>query len=164
MNRLMPAVVFLMLVCSVATAQTKGILEPSEIGNVLYCLNTKLQSIGYPPPHFDENSFRVRYVFGVVDKSEDKNNELHLVVYAKDENRAILYQVYLDQGAQPSIYIGEVGTLKQENRVMEPDEIWGGVGTYHYVKRLVRAVSAQPAITVPNSDVIASSRMCIFQR
>ena len=103
-------------------------------------------------------------MFGVVIKEEDEKNELQLVVYGKGEKRGILYQVYLDDDGRPSIYIGQGGTLKQEKGVMEPDEIWGGVASYYAVKRLLRVISAKPAITIPASEVVAGSRVCIFEQ
>jgi hypothetical protein len=163
-GRVILVLVALALCLGGAAARTPDKLTDPELGNVLYCLDTKLNAIGYPPPRFEGNSFRVRYALGIVDKNEDKKNELHLVVYGKGEKRAILYEVYFDHDGRPSIYIGEVGTLKQEKGVMEPDEIWGGVGSYYKVKRLLRVVSAKPAITIPASEVVAGSRVCIFER
>ncbi len=147
-----------------ASSQAQERLTSSDIGNVLQCLDTKLSGIGYAPPRFDENSFRVRYILGVVDKEQDKKNELHLVVYGKGEKKALLYEVYFDRDARPSIYIGEMGTLKQEKGLIEPDEIWGGVGTYRQVKRLLRLISARPAVTVSATEVVAGHRACVFQR
>lgn len=147
-----------------AAAQTPNQLTSSELGNVLHCLDTKLKPFGGAPPRFESDSYRVRYVLGVVEKGDDEKNELHLVVYGKGEKRGTLYQVYLDDDRRPSIYIGQGGTLKQEKGVMEPDEIWGGQATYYYEKRLLRVISAKPAITIPASEVVAGSRVCIFDR
>jgi hypothetical protein len=145
-----------------ASAQTPNQLTSSDLGNVLHCLDKKLKPVGGAPPRFENDSYRVRYVLGVVEKGEDEKNELHLVVYGKGEKRGILYQVYLDDDGRPSIYIGQGGTLKQEKGVMEPDEIWGGQGTYYYEKRLLRVISVKPAITIPTNEVVAGSRACVW--
>lgn len=147
-----------------AAAQVPNQLTSSELGNVLHCLDTKLKPVDGAPPRFEGDSYRIRYLLGVVEKGEDEKNELHLAVYGKGEKTGILYQVYLDDGRRSSIYIGQWGTLKQEKGVMEPDEIWGGQATYYYEKRLLRFISAKPAITIPASEVHAGSRICIFDR
>jgi hypothetical protein len=163
-NRVIRVSIILSLCLAGAVAQTPDKLTNPELGNVLHCLDTKLKPVGGAPPHFESDSYRIRYAFGAVIKEEDKKNELHLVVYGKGEKKGILYQVYFEPGGPPSIYIGPAGTLKQEKGVMEPDEIWGGQGTYYYEKRLLRVISAKPAITIPASEVVAGSRVCIFER
>jgi hypothetical protein len=163
-RRVIRILVALALCSGRAVAQTPTRLTSSELGNVLHCLDTKLRPIGYAPPRFESDSYRIRYAFGVVIKDEDEKNELHLVVYSKGEERGILYQVYFEHDGRPSTYIGQAGTLKQERGVMEPDEIWGGQATYYYEKRLLRVISAKPAITIPASEVVAGSRPCLFSR
>ncbi len=162
-GRVICVLVALALCLGGAAAQTPSQLTSSELGNVLHCLDRKLRP-GDSPPRFESDSYRIRYAFGVVVKDEDEKNELHLAVYGKGEKRGVLYQVYLEDGRRPSIYIGQWGTLKQEKGVMEPDEIWGGQATYYYEKRLLRVISATPAITIPASEVVAGSRVCIFDR
>jgi hypothetical protein len=164
-GRVTPILAVLALCLGGASAQTPNELTSSELGNVLHCLDTKLKPVGSAPPRFESDSYRVRYVLGVVDKKEDEENKLTLVVYGKGEKRGFLYQVYLEhEGRRSSIYIGQGGTLKQEKGVMEPDEIWGGQATYYYEKRLLRVISAKPAITIPASEVVAGPRVCIFDR
>lgn len=141
-------------------AQTPKQLTSSELGNVLHCLDKKLGP-DYAPPRFESESYRVRYVLGVVIKGLDQKNELQLAVYDKGEKRGILYQVYFDDDGRPSIYIGQAGTLKQEKGVMQPDEIWGGQASYYAEKRLLRVLSAKPPMTIPASEVMAGSRTCV---
>jgi hypothetical protein len=144
-----------------AAAQTPKELTSSELGNVLYCLDKKLGP-DYAPPRFESESYRVRYVLGVVIKDLDQKNELQLAVYDKGEKRGILYQVYFDDDdGRPSISIGQAGTLKQEKGVMQPDEIWGGQASYYAEKRLLRILSVKPALTIPASEVVAGSRVCV---
>jgi len=161
---MMRILVALAVCLGVAAAQTPDQLTSSELGNVLYCLDTELKPVGTAPPRFETGSYRVRYVIGVVEKGEDEKNELHLAVYGKEEKRGFLYQVYFEGHKRPFIYIGQGGTLKQEKGIMEPDEIWGGQATYYYEKRLLRVISTKPAITIPASEVVAGPRRCVFER
>src|ERR1019366_4902736 len=160
-GRLILILVALALCLGGAAAQTPNRLTSSELGNVLHCLDNKKLSPEYPPPRFESDSYRVRYILGVVIKGVDKENELHLVVYGKGEKKGIIYEVYFEHDGRPSIVIGRVGTLKQEKGVMEPDETWGGVGSYYDEKRLLRVIFAKPAITIPASEVVAGPRRSV---
>jgi hypothetical protein len=160
--------VAVLLVACVASASLgagpSNTLATAEIGSVLQCLGTKLEPIGYAPPRFASQSFHVRYLLNET-RSTDKGNELSLVVYGPGGKKAMLYEVYLENNkGQPSIYIGEMGTLKRKGAAMEPDEIWGGVGTYYEVKRLVKRISGTATLSVPTSQVKHGPRACVFER
>lgn len=88
-----------------------------------------------------------------------------MVVYAPSDKKGLLYQVYLEEkDHRPSIFIGELGTLKREGKEMVPDEIWGGVGTYYDVKRLLRKLSSKPAVMVSEDQVREGPLSCVSQR
>ena len=159
-------VLFLVLFCSLrGLAEVPQQLSSAELGNVLYCLNSKLPATGYAPPRFGVDSFRVRYIVAIVNKHSDlPENNLHLIVYGKKEERAILYELYVEKkNGKLSVDIGQEGTLKKEKGVMQPDEIWGGVGSYYGVKRLLKAISARPAITVSDYNLQQGPGKCTFQ-
>jgi len=91
-GRVTPILAVLALCLGGASAQTPNELTSSELGNVLHCLDTKLKPVGSAPPRFESDSYRVRYVLGVIDKKEDEENKLTLVVYGKGEKRGFLYK------------------------------------------------------------------------
>ncbi len=157
------AAVVMLLVVSSAIAGEKS-LKTAELGNVLYCLQTKVAKIGYAPPRFAPRTLRLRYAVDG-DKGSASHQPLNLVVYGPDEKKAILYQIYLEETkGQPSIEIGEMGTLKLENGRMEPDEIWGGVATYNKVQDILKKVSSTPVLSVPEDEVKAGPGVCLYKR
>jgi hypothetical protein len=152
----------LLMVLPLAIAQQRRELDVATLGNVLYCLQSKVASDA--PPHFSEHSFKLRYLVGQ-QKEAPKEERLQLVVYAPSENKATLYETYFeDVDHRPSIYIGEIGTLRKEGNAMVPEEIWGGVGTYYDVKRMLKRLSSQPAVMVPDEEVKDGQRNCVLQR
>lgn len=145
-------------------AQEKKPVNNKTLGNAVFCLQQKAASIGYAPPKFSKREYRLKYLFGVQNKG-DQPNELHLILYAPLEKSGTLYQLYLEERNHlPIFYIGEMGTLKRSNGEMVPDEIWGGVGTYYNVKRLLRKFSSQGSIMLDEANVKKGIRGCVLQR
>lgn len=158
------AIVLLLMFLPLAAAQQPKGLDVTILGNILYCLQSKAASIGYAPPHFSKHSFKLRYLLNE-QKEKDKDDELQVVVYGPSEKKGILYEIYFDEmNHQPSIYIGEIGTLKQDANTMVPDEIWGGVGTYYDVKRLLKRLASEPPVMVADEHVRKGHFSCVLQR
>lgn len=141
-----------------------GGMSNEALENAVFCLQQKATTISYAPPKFTEHEYRLKYLIGVQQKG-DQSNELQLIVYGPSEKNGILYQLYLEErDHRPIFYIGEMGTLKWSGGNMIPDEMWGGVGTYYSVKRLLRKFSTETAITLKEGDVKEGMRGCVLQR
>jgi len=135
----------------------------ARLGNVLYCLQAKASSFGYAPPHFDANSFRVRYVYGKW-SPVDENDELHMMVYGPQQESATLFEVYLQTaGGKQQIFIGDAATLKREKGQLITDEIPGGQATLRRIERLLTVISHRPMITIPDSEVEEGPTACVYQ-
>lgn len=137
---------------------------PARLGNVLHCLQAKASSFGYAPPRFDAHSFRVRYVYGKFDPS-DENDELHLVVYGPRQESATLFEIYLHgvDDNKPGIFIGEAATLKREHGRLVVDENPGGVGTYRRIEKLLRVISNRAMVAIPDEEVRQGPTACVYQ-
>jgi len=146
------------------TKGTQGDFSPARLGNVLYCLQAKMSSIGYAPPRFNARSFRIRYVYGKWSPI-DEDDELHMVVYGPSERSAILFEVYLQtKDGKQEIFIGEPTTFKKEHGVLVVDELPGGQATLRRIEALFHVISYRPVVTVMDSQVKAGPEACVYER
>lgn len=138
-------------------------ITASKLGEVLYCLDTKLGPIGVAPPKNNQNAYLVQYYFGVLTPQEEQPNELQLIVYTSDGNSANYYRVYFDESQKNSIFIGVGGTLTKENGKMVPDEIPGGLGTLEEIQKVLDVTNKQKRLLIPQSQVVQGKDACIYE-
>lgn len=62
MRKVFLTVLLLLVSLAPVRAQQQEQLDTATLGNVLYCLQSKVASIGYAPPRFSEHSFKLRYL------------------------------------------------------------------------------------------------------
>lgn len=157
------AILLVAVVCFGRPKAAQEAVSTAQLGNVLHCLQAKALPFGYAPPHFDANSFRVRYVYGKW-SPVDENDELHMVVYGPREESATLFEVYLRTvGDKQEIFIGDAATLKREKGRLVTDEIPGGRATLRRIEKLLAAISHRPMITIPDSEVREGPGACVYQ-
>ena len=159
------AIVFLLSAAACfAQTERKEVVTQERLGNVLDCLVMKLGPQGYAPKQATSEGYLVRYFYGVLTPGYEKVNELQLFAYRPGGDAADFYRVYFEeQDKQKVIFIGEGGTIKKEGDHMVPDEIPGGVASYDEFTKLLRIISNQSAITIPESKVRPGSDGCIYQ-
>jgi hypothetical protein len=133
------------------------------LGEVLYCLDAKLSTIGMAPPKAKANAYLVQYFYGVLTPKEESPNELQLIVYTAGGLTANLYRVYFDQTEKNSIYLGDGATVKKENSKMVPDEISGGLGSLQELKKILDMTNKQELLVIPQSLVVQGSDACIYE-
>lgn len=155
----------LLLVFAACSAQTASAspLSIAKLGEVLYCLDTKLGPVGDAPSKAKTDSYLVQYFYGVLTPEEEKKNELQLIVYASDGTKANLYRVYFNQTKRNSIYIGDEATVKREDGQMVPDDISGGLGSLEEMQKLLQVTNKQTPIVIPKSLVVKGSDECIYE-
>jgi len=141
----------------------KGALH-NELTQALDCLTRKGARLGLDPSFADERTYRLRYFYGVRDSDVDRENELHLIVYGRDHQSALLYELLITGKADcPHFEFINTGSLKLSKRRWLVRETLGGVYSYKRVQQLVDFISKTRVVRLPRSEVVQSCTECSFR-
>lgn len=144
-----------------AVAEAKP-LAYGRLVQVMGCLSQKNAPIHLDSDYSDAKSFRVRYVYGVRDTVDEKESDLLLIVYGKDDEHAMLLLLAIDKpDLAGMILFRDAAPVEYIRNHWEIGELYnGGVGTYRWLRRLVARASATPLRAIPRSDVTVPAAAC----
>jgi hypothetical protein len=129
----------------------------------LGCLADKLGSVDATPPEFIKGEYEIKALYGKF-ASEDKQNEIHMLVYGPDRRTAVLYESYLtDVRGSTSVFIGQWATFKDVSGNLSPDVLPGGLATHQRILKLVQKIQQEDSLLIPHGQAEASTRSCVWQ-
>jgi hypothetical protein len=144
-------------------SRERGITH-NELTQVLDCLTRKGARLGLDPSFADEKAFRVRYFYGVRDPDVDRENELHLIVYRRDQHSALLYELLITGKTDcPHFEFINTASLKLSKGRWVVRETLGGVYSYKRVQQLVNFISKTSLIRVPHTGMVQSCAECSYR-
>ncbi len=136
----------------------------NELTQLLDCLTRKGARLPLDPSFADEKTYRVRYFYGVRDPNVDRENELHLIVYGRDHQSALLYELLITGKTDcPHFEFINTASLKLSKGRWLVTETLGGAYSYKRVQQLVDFISKTSLIGVPRTEVVHSCAECSYR-
>jgi len=142
----------------------RGMIPRAELTQVLDCLTRSGQRLGLDPSFVDDRAFKVRYYYGVRDPNVDRENELHLIVYGRDGESALLYELLVTRRSDCLQFeFINTASLKPSKGHWLVTETLGGVYSYKRAQQLVDFVSRTAPIEIPRTEVVKSCAVCSYR-